>query len=348
MTSNTLHTKKRQHWQITLLGLLLLSLVFVLSIPYFVKRIPQQLEQSIQTRLQQHNIQWAVVEATGRNITLKGNAPTVEAHDQALHIAQQTSGVRELTNRMTPRIINPYTMSLAWNGKKLIIKGFIDSKANYRALLNHAFERYGKNNVTEKLTIGGGQPEHWKNMATSILTQLHKLEKGTIEITNQSIYIAGITPSSVTRQALIKTIKGFEQHQYALESHIVALDETDKICQEKFNTLLQQQHILFSAGNAIINPKSYPLLDKLADIAALCPKAKIIAAGYTDNQGNNEHNIKLSQARAKATVSQLFQRGIPLQRMTAIGYGKKSPIATNNTEQGRARNRRIELIVKGN
>lgn len=348
ITLNTQHTKKRRHRQIKLLGLLLLLLVFLLSIPYFIKRIPQQLEQTIQANWQQQNIHWAVVEATGRNITLKGNAPTIEAHDQAVNIAQQTSGVRELTDLMTPRIISPYTLNFRWDGKQLTIKGFIDNKENYNALLNHAFKQYGKKNVMGELTIGGGQPEQWTSMATSMLTELHKLEKGSVEITNQAIYIAGLTPSSAIRQQLVTTMQDFEHYQYALDTHIVATDAADRICQAKFNALLQQNRILFAAGNAVITQESYPLLDKLAETAALCPKANIIAAGHTDNQGNNEHNIKLSKARARATVSQLFQRGVPLSRMTAVGYGQHKPVASNGTEQGRTRNRRIELIVKGN
>lgn len=345
MTS-TQHIKQRRRWQIKLLGLLLLSLVFLLGIPYFIKRIPQQLEQTIQDHLHQQNIHWAVIEAQGRNITLKGNAPTVAEHEKVLAITQQVAGVREITNLMTPRIINPYTLSMKWDGKRLTLNGFIDTKENYNAVLKHAAKQYGKKNVVGELTIGGGQPEQWTQTVTDLMTALKQLDKGTVDITNQAIYVAGLTPSSTIRDGFITTMDHIEQAHYVFDAHIVATDEADKICQQKFNILLEQSDILFPAGKAMIAPESYPLLDKLADTAALCPKANIIAVGHTDNQGDDEQNFKLSQARAKAMVSQLFQRGVPLQRMSAIGYGKNNPIASNNTEQGRARNRRIELIVK--
>ena len=81
----------------------------------------------------------------------------------------------------------------------------------------------------------------------------------------------------------------------------------------------------------------------------LCANAKITIIGYTDNVGSDTKNQELSYQRAQAVKARLFsQGGIPSERMNAIGKGALEPIDTNDTEQGRANNRRIEFVVEDN
>ena len=77
------------------------------------------------------------------------------------------------------------------------------------------------------------------------------------------------------------------------------------------------------------------------------PKLKLYVVGHTDNVGDFDYNIKLSQARAAAVVRSLVSKhGIEASRLTAFGDGPTAPVASNNSEEGRAKNRRVELVAQ--
>ena len=102
----------------------------------------------------------------------------------------------------------------------------------------------------------------------------------------------------------------------------------------------------FDTGKATIKPDSFPQLDQVA--AALKQQAalKLEIGGHTDNVGTAEANLALSDARAKAVMKHLIDKGTPAARLTAKGYGQAAPVADNRTEEGRAKNRRVELTKK--
>ena len=91
--------------------------------------------------------------------------------------------------------------------------------------------------------------------------------------------------------------------------------------------------------------KSEEQLKNIVEILKCYPKAKFKIGGYTDNTGNPEANMKLSQERANTVVSSLVGLGIEAGRLEAEGYGDQHPVASNDTEEGRAQNRRIALRV---
>jgi OmpA-OmpF porin, OOP family len=103
--------------------------------------------------------------------------------------------------------------------------------------------------------------------------------------------------------------------------------------------------IYFRTGSAELDPRSDPLLDSVADIASRCPGVRIEIAGYTDSIGSPESNLRLSDNRARSVADFLIRRGVGPSRITARGYGEDHPIAPNDTEVGRSRNRRIEFRV---
>ena len=75
-------------------------------------------------------------------------------------------------------------------------------------------------------------------------------------------------------------------------------------------------------------------------------QVKIEIIGHTDNQGSKAYNLDLSHRRANALMNALIRKGISADRLTAKGMGSEAPIATNDTEEGRAQNRRVEIIIQ--
>lgn len=104
-------------------------------------------------------------------------------------------------------------------------------------------------------------------------------------------------------------------------------------------------NIFFETGKADLKPESYIELNKAFNLLKANPRMKVEIGGHTDNVGSEDANMKLSHARAKAVMDYLLKAGISSNRLQAKGYGETNPIATNDTEEGRAQNRRTEFVV---
>ena len=104
--------------------------------------------------------------------------------------------------------------------------------------------------------------------------------------------------------------------------------------------------IYFEFNKAIIRPVSFTLLDEIAAVILQHPELlKIRIEGHTDDVGNDVYNLKLSQQRAESVRAALIERGVAPERLDAVGFGEMRPIAGNDTEEGRATNRRVEFII---
>ncbi|MFK7816507.1 MAG: OmpA family protein [Gammaproteobacteria bacterium] len=118
-------------------------------------------------------------------------------------------------------------------------------------------------------------------------------------------------------------------------------------CQQEFNTLLDASKINFSTNSAEIDISSTNLLINLIDVANQCPETNIEISGHTDSRGSDDYNLRLSQSRATSVMKYLINNGIDSNRLRAVGYGETNPIADNESDEGLAKNRRIEFNVEG-
>jgi OOP family OmpA-OmpF porin len=105
--------------------------------------------------------------------------------------------------------------------------------------------------------------------------------------------------------------------------------------------------ILFEISKADIKPESHAILDRIGGSLIQWPALKIEIGGYTDSSGSAELNQSLSEQRAQAVLEYLVKKFPEIQRSQYVtkGYGEESPIATNDTKEGRAQNRRVEFKV---
>jgi len=103
--------------------------------------------------------------------------------------------------------------------------------------------------------------------------------------------------------------------------------------------------LLFETGSAKLKPESREQVRNVAEIMKAYPKVKAKIGGYTDNTGDPDSNLKLSQDRATSVMNELIVLGVTQDRLSAEGYGDQHPVADNSTEAGRAQNRRIALRV---
>lgn len=104
------------------------------------------------------------------------------------------------------------------------------------------------------------------------------------------------------------------------------------------------QTIYFDFNRATIQPRSFPILNTVADVLRDFPTITVEIQGHTDSRGNDEYNMNLSNERAAAVRAYLTGRGTAPERMTSRGYGETRPIESNTTTAGRAANRRVEFV----
>lgn len=105
-------------------------------------------------------------------------------------------------------------------------------------------------------------------------------------------------------------------------------------------------NIYFDTDKYELKPASYTELNKLVEILKANPQFAIAIHGHTDNVGNKSYNLRLSENRAKAVANYLISKGIAESRIITAGYGNSQPIATNDTEEGRKKNRRVSFTIR--
>jgi outer membrane protein OmpA-like peptidoglycan-associated protein len=109
-----------------------------------------------------------------------------------------------------------------------------------------------------------------------------------------------------------------------------------------------REKVLFAFDRSDLNANAKTSLDKLRTTLLKYPETNITVIGHTDSKGTKQYNQTLSESRANSVASYTSQNGIDKNRMTAIGKGETDPIATNDTEEGSASNRRVEFVITAN
>ena len=124
-------------------------------------------------------------------------------------------------------------------------------------------------------------------------------------------------------------------------NRILATKDTDR------GLVATMTDVTFASNSATLQPSARESLAKLAGVVSVNPGLMLDIEGYTDNVGGDEHNQTLSEKRAAAVRDYLAEQGISATSLTAKGLGKASPVVPNDTSEGRAKNRRVEIVVSG-
>jgi outer membrane protein OmpA-like peptidoglycan-associated protein len=106
--------------------------------------------------------------------------------------------------------------------------------------------------------------------------------------------------------------------------------------------------ILFDFDSSALRPEAQENLTKLADILNKYPDTEILIEGHTDSKGSDEYNQKLSERRSATVYNHLIGLGVQRIRMNMVGYGETQPVASNDNEEGRQANRRVEVAIWAN
>ncbi len=127
-----------------------------------------------------------------------------------------------------------------------------------------------------------------------------------------------------------------------MRQDVTATDMLEAINKNGFIAL----DIHFETGKATIQTESLPIVDQIVTLLKQNASLKLSVEGHTDNVGESTANKTLSENRAKAVVAAIVAAGVPAERLASAGFGADRPVADNRTEEGRAKNRRVELVKK--
>ncbi len=156
--------------------------------------------------------------------------------------------------------------------------------------------------------------------------------------------------ATVERAALIQRLEAQARvkEQFEQVEKMFAANEA-RVFREGDTIILRLVGLTFDSGASDIRPESFDLLGKVENAIDVFPRSELIIEGHTDSYGGDEFNQSLSQQRAESVQQYMINAmRIPAYRLIATGYGETRPIASNETESGRQRNRRIDIVIRPN
>jgi OmpA-OmpF porin, OOP family len=232
----------------------------------------------------------------------------------------------------------------------LTLSGYVPDNNVHAAIVQSAQRKFVAEKVVDNLKASLGAPSGFSAAVLPALGALSRLSTGTLVVTDREVKLSGDAlfegAATQIRAGLGKDFpQGFQfKPEISVKPAASPVDPT--VCQQLFSEQLGKGKIRFEQARATLDPDSTALLDRLIEIALRCPAANIEVAGHTDGDGEDAFNQALSEKRAQAVVDYLVKAGLPGTRFTATGYGSTQPVAGNDTDEGKAQNRRIEFLVR--
>lgn len=146
--------------------------------------------------------------------------------------------------------------------------------------------------------------------------------------------------------AVVGGVIGHYMDKQAEELAVIEGATTERVGDEIRVTF--ENAILFDFDSSVLKSSSETQLSQMAEVFAKYPDTNIIIAGHTDSKGSEEYNQKLSERRANAVQGFLLGKSISQSRVTTYGYGESSPVASNDSDDGRRLNRRVQIEIRAN
>ncbi len=235
------------------------------------------------------------------------------------------------------------------------LSGPVKDAASGTAIASVAASLFGHDRVIDETAVDAALPDGWPGRVLAGVEALARVRAGRMTVTPETVAVAGsgIEPGLGERlraqlagklgAAGVEVDVAFDAAAAAAAAR--AARPRPEICADQIAAILDADSIRFARGSAEIVPESRGTIAAIADVLRGCPGAEFEIAGHTDSQGNAAANQALSLERAQAVVDALDASDLPLIALDARGYGAERPVDDNATDDGRARNRRIEFVL---
>jgi OOP family OmpA-OmpF porin len=224
---------------------------------------------------------------------------------------------------------------------QVVASGTVADEASKTAVLTKLREVYGADKVLDQITVGQvTTPANWSDYVQKLITpDLKQVSRGQLKIDGTTVSVRGEVANEAQRQGIASAFATRLNPTYTVTNglRVSAAD------QGVLDRTLANRIVEFESGQAVLTPTGKAILDEMGTAMLKLKGQKVEIIGHTDNVGLRASNQNLSQARAEAVRNYLAGKGIPAETLVASGSGPDRPIASNDTVEGRARNRRIEF-----
>lgn len=224
---------------------------------------------------------------------------------------------------------------------QVVASGTVADEASKTAVLAKLREVYGADKVLDQITVGQvTTPANWSEYVQKLITpDLKQVSRGQLKIDGTTVSVRGEVANEAQRQGIASAFATRLNPTYTVTNglRVSAAD------QGVLDRTLANRIVEFESGQAVLTPTGKAILDEMGTAMLKLKGQKVEIIGHTDNVGLRASNQNLSQARAEAVRNYLAGKGIPAETLVASGSGPDRPIASNDTVEGRARNRRIEF-----
>lgn len=225
---------------------------------------------------------------------------------------------------------------------KVVAAGAVPDEAARAAILGKLRDLYGAANVVDRIEVGGVvPPPNWTENMTKILNaNLKQVHKGQMQVNGTQIAIKGNVANEALRQQVVSDMATALNPTYTVDNGLVVAGGAAQTVLDK---TLSNRVVEFESGAATLTPAGRAILDEMATAIKQIGTPKVQVIGHTDSTGNRLANIGLSLARANTVRAYLIEKGIPGESLSAVGAGPDHPVTSNDTAEGKAKNRRIEF-----
>ncbi|MEM6477727.1 MAG: OmpA family protein [Pseudomonadota bacterium] len=243
-----------------------------------------------------------------------------------------------------------FTATLSPEGQ-VQMRGHLGDDLAVAAVKTYAQSRFGAGVTSLSHEPHSTLPQGWSLRALAGLSALAALERGTIEVATDTLSVRGDTGNQEarTRIAQILSEELGEGQAFSINvTYLERLDPTANIptpdeCLADIKALTDARKLTFEPGSTDLDANSRDTITGIAAVMRECPEFDIVIEGHTDSQGGEAMNLSLSQQRAEAVVTALRAERIAWAGLVPRGYGETNPISSNDTEEGREANRRIDF-----
>ncbi len=232
----------------------------------------------------------------------------------------------------------------------LTLTGYVPDNAVHANLLNSVKRKFYNEKVVNNLKSSIGAPRGFSEAVPVALGALSRLSTGTLQVSDREVRLSGDALFDVAaeqiRSGLAKDLPQGWTAKAEISVKPIAAPVDATVCQQLYAETLMKGSIRFETASAVIDRDSASVLDRLVEIALRCSTAHIEVIGHTDSDGDAAANQVLSERRAEAVASYMTKAGLPFDQFTTSGDGSSRPLTSNDTEAGKAQNRRIEFVVR--
>lgn len=226
----------------------------------------------------------------------------------------------------------------------VVIKGVVATSSDKQQLLEKLKAQYPNKAVRDEIEVRSNIsiPTNWQQIATAIIdSDISNISQGRIDIQGTTISLHGKVNSLEQKQAIQNRIHTRLTDLYQLKNQLVVVEGEQRLIDDT----LDNRIVEFESGSANLAPMGLGILDDMAAALRRIGDKPVLITGHTDNVGNPTANLALSNERAEAVKQYLIGRNIEAARLSTTGKGDSDPIASNDNEEGRTRNRRIEFTL---